>query len=121
MCSNHVRCIFIYIYKEECLCVCLPVLYAFNPCDSYDHQSFHDACLGPKEGRRGVKICNRGEGWVRFHPGGPVIASVTKLSMDLPYVQRKVERGLLRPSGEGSWVSFHPDDDILRLFGPCDS
>jgi hypothetical protein len=60
----------IYIYKEECLSVCLSVLYAFSPCNSYDHQTFHDASLGPKEGRRGVGmvigVC--GGGWVRFHP-----------------------------------------------------
>ncbi len=82
----YIRKLSIYIYKEESLSVCLFVRYAFSPCNSYDHQTFHDACLGPKEGRRGVKISNRGgrEGWVRFHPGGPVIASVTKLSMDLP-------------------------------------
>ncbi len=63
--------------------VCSFVLYAFGPCNSYHHQTFHDARLGPKEGRRGVKISNRG--------------------------------------GEGGWVRFHPDDDIIRLFGPCDS
>jgi hypothetical protein len=39
-----------YIYKEECL----SVLYALSPCDSYDHQTFHDASLSPKEGRNGV-------------------------------------------------------------------
>jgi hypothetical protein len=48
----------IYIKKK----VCLSVRYAFSPCNSYDHQTFHDACLGPKEGRRGVKISNQGEG-----------------------------------------------------------
>jgi len=52
--------------------VCLSVryAYAFGPCNSYGHQTFHDACLGPKKDRRGVKISNRGSGggWVRFHP-----------------------------------------------------
>ncbi len=50
----------IYIYKR--MFVCLSVLYAFSPCNSYDHQTFQDACLGPKEGRNGVKISNRGGG-----------------------------------------------------------
>jgi hypothetical protein len=44
----------------------------------------------------------------------PVIASVTKLSMALLGVQRKVERGLPRPrDGEEAWVKFHP---ILRNY-----
>jgi hypothetical protein len=52
----------IYIYKEERLFVCLFVLYAFSPCDSYDHQTFHSASLGPKEGRRGVGMVIGGWG-----------------------------------------------------------
>jgi hypothetical protein len=46
----------------------------------------------------------------------PVIASVTKLSTELPYVQRKAERGLARPMrmDAGVWVRFHP-------FSPCNS
>ncbi len=58
------RCykISIYIYKEERLFVCLFVLYAFSPCDSYDHQTFHSASLGPKEGRRGVGMVIGGWG-----------------------------------------------------------
>ncbi len=63
--------------------VCLSVLYAFSPCSSYDHQTFNDASLGPKEGRRGV--------------------------------------GIVIGRWGGGWVRFHPDDDILRLLGPCDS
>ncbi len=65
----------IYIYKEECLFVCLSVClsvrYAFRPCNSYRHQTFHDTSLGPEEGRHGVGITKKGqEGgiWVKFHP-----------------------------------------------------
>ncbi len=41
------------IYKEEYLSVCLFAM-RFNPSDSYDHQTFHDASLGPKERHREV-------------------------------------------------------------------
>ncbi len=52
----------------------------------------------------------------------PVIASVIKLSKALAEVPRKVEKGLARLWGGGGGLGgFHPDDDILRLFGPCDS
>ena len=40
----------IYIKKK----VCLFVRYAFSPCNSYDHQTIHDATLSPMEGRRGL-------------------------------------------------------------------
>jgi hypothetical protein len=62
----------IYIYKEECLFVCLSVRYAFSPCNSYRHQTFHDISLGPEEGRHVVGITKKGqEGctWVKFHSG----------------------------------------------------
>jgi hypothetical protein len=53
--------------------VCLSVRYAFGPCNTYGHQTFHDACLGPKEGRRGVKTSNPGRveggGLGEIHPG----------------------------------------------------
>jgi hypothetical protein len=39
----------IYIYKEECLSVCLFVRYAFGPCDSYRHQTFYETSLGPEK------------------------------------------------------------------------
>ena len=57
----------IYIKKN----VCLSVRYAFSPCNSYRHQTFHDTSLGPEEGRHGVGITKKGqEGgtWVKFHP-----------------------------------------------------
>jgi hypothetical protein len=52
-----------------------------------------------------------------------MIASVIKLFKELPKVPRKVNGGLKSPTGvcEEGWVGFHPDDDILRLSGPCDS
>jgi hypothetical protein len=61
----------IYIKKNVYLSVCLSVRYAFSPCNSYDHQTFHDTSLGPEEGRHGVGITKKGqEGgtWVKFHP-----------------------------------------------------
>ena len=67
------------LYKGECLFV----RYAFSSCKSYDHQTFHDASLGPKEGRRGVGIVIggwRGGAWVKFHPGTTVAANIAKLS-----------------------------------------
>ena len=42
----------IYIKKNVCLSVCLSVRYTFSPCNSYDHQTFHDSFLDPGEGRR---------------------------------------------------------------------
>jgi hypothetical protein len=41
--------------------VCLSVRYAFSPCNSYRHQTFHDIFLGPEEGRHGVGITNKGQ------------------------------------------------------------
>ena len=55
------RYIDIYIYEEECLSVCLSVRYAFGPCNSYRHQTFHDTSLGPEEGRHGVGITKKGQ------------------------------------------------------------
>jgi hypothetical protein len=50
----------IYIYKEECLCVCLSVClfvrYAFKNRTCKCNQTFHDISLGPEEGRHGVGI-----------------------------------------------------------------
>ncbi len=40
--------------------VCLSVLYAFSPCNSYRHQTFHDISLGPEEGRHGLESLRRG-------------------------------------------------------------
>ena len=54
-------CLYIYIYKEECLSVCLSVRYAFSPCNSYRHQTFHGTPLGPEEGREEVGAV-QGEG-----------------------------------------------------------
>ncbi len=54
-----------------CLSVCLSVRYAFSPCNSYRHQTFHDISLGPEEGRHGVGITKKGQKggtWVKFHP-----------------------------------------------------
>jgi hypothetical protein len=51
----------IYVYKEECLFVYLSVRYAFSPCNSYRHQTFHDTSLGPEEGRYGVGITKKGQ------------------------------------------------------------
>jgi hypothetical protein len=51
--------------------ICLFVRYAFSPCNSYRHQTFHNTSLGPEEGRHGVGITKKGqEGgiWVKFHP-----------------------------------------------------
>ena len=48
----------IYIYKEECL----SVRYAFSPCDSYRHQTFHGSPLGPRAGQEGVGTTNGVEG-----------------------------------------------------------
>jgi hypothetical protein len=45
----------IYIYKEECLSVCLSVRYVFSPYNIQRHQTFHDASLGPGKGRDGVR------------------------------------------------------------------
>ena len=42
--------------------VCLSVRYAFSPCDSYSHQTFHDGLLGPGEGGHRVRISKRGWG-----------------------------------------------------------
>ena len=57
----------IYIKKNVCLFVCLFVLYAFSPCNSYGHQTFYNASLGPKEGRRWVSATiwgwGREPGW----------------------------------------------------------
>ncbi len=39
--------------------VCLFVCYAFSPCNSYRHQTFHDTSLGPEEGRHGVGITKK--------------------------------------------------------------
>jgi hypothetical protein len=47
----------IYIKKN----VCLFVRYAFSPCNSYRHQTFHDTSLGPEEGRHGVGITKKGQ------------------------------------------------------------
>jgi hypothetical protein len=56
----------IYIKKKVCLFVCLfvcsSVRYAFSPCNSYRHQTFHDASLGPREGREGVGATMGGGG-----------------------------------------------------------
>jgi hypothetical protein len=41
--------------------VCLSVRYAFSPCNSYRHQTFHDISLGPEEGRHGVGITKKGQ------------------------------------------------------------
>ncbi len=50
-----------------CLFVCVFVRYAFSPCNSYRHQTFHDISLGPEEGRHRVEITKKGEegvsGW----------------------------------------------------------
>jgi hypothetical protein len=51
----------IYIKKKVCLFVCLFVRYAFSPCNSYRHQTFHDTSLGPEEGRHGVGITKKGQ------------------------------------------------------------
>ena len=51
------RKFYLYIFEVEYL----SVRYAFSPCNSYDHQTFHDASLGPREGRRGVGMVI--EGW----------------------------------------------------------
>jgi hypothetical protein len=53
----------------------------------------------------------------------PVIATITKTFHDA-YLGPKERRRVVKISnqgGGGGWVRFHPDDDILRLFGPCDS
>ena len=47
----------LYIKKN----VCLSVRYAFSPCNSYGHQTFHDISLGPEEGRHGVGITKKGQ------------------------------------------------------------
>jgi hypothetical protein len=51
----------IYIKKN----VCLSGRYAFSSCNSYDHQTFHDTSLGPREAQRGVDmvIGGGGPGW----------------------------------------------------------
>ncbi len=53
----------IYIKKN----VCLFVRYAFSPCNSYRHQTFHDIFLGPEKGRHRVGIIKKGQegvpGW----------------------------------------------------------
>ena len=46
----------IYIKKK----VCVFVRYALSLYDSYDHETFHDAPLGPMEGQRRAKTSTRG-------------------------------------------------------------
>ncbi len=61
----------VYIYKEECLYVCLSVRYVFSPRKSYRHQTFHGASPSPEDGHRGVTLpvgVGVGVG-VKFHPG----------------------------------------------------
>ena len=51
--------------------VCLFVRYAFSPCNSYRHQTFHDTSLGSEGGRHGVGITKKGQREVtlgQFHP-----------------------------------------------------
>ena len=63
--------------------VCLSVLYAFSPCNTYGHQTFHGPPLGPEEGRQGIDTINgnvKREGWVEFHSSGLMTRGVTKLS-----------------------------------------
>ena len=62
------------------------------------HETFHDGYLGPEErstwGWRGQSEDGGGGGsWVKFHPGGPVIANVTKLSLITCLSARKRLRG----------------------------
>ncbi len=59
------------IYKEQCLFVCPFIRYAFSPCNSYRHQTFHDTSLGPEEGPHGIGITKKGHKGgtrVKFHP-----------------------------------------------------
>jgi hypothetical protein len=49
----------VYIYIKK---VCLFVRYAFSPCNSYRHQTFHDTSLGPREGQRRVDMVIGGGG-----------------------------------------------------------
>ena len=49
--AEEVATLIIYIYKEECLCVCVFVCLfvrdALSPCYSYRHQTFHNSFLSP--------------------------------------------------------------------------
>jgi hypothetical protein len=84
--------------------VCLSVRYAFSPCNSYRHQTFHNTSLGPEEGRHGVGITKKGQEGVpewNFTHVIFLLLNVTKLSTILPQVQRKIERRLTRPLGVG--------------------
>ncbi len=75
------------------------VIYAFGPCNSWLHETFHRTPLGPEEGRDGVDVTQEvvEVGWgadftqvmIYCNFFGPVIDSVTKLPVAYSWCRRR--------------------------------